>query len=153
MSFLLEQKFDIIGIQETKASPDKLPREVINIPCYHNYFVSAKRKGHSGFGLFPREKPLNIETGMGIEDFDSEGRFVRPDYEDFILMNIYFPNGKASRERLDYKMAFYDAFLAYSNALTAEGKKLVICGDMRKEKGTKALQNLDLTSSFNCMFY
>ncbi len=130
LELLLEQKFDIIGIQETKASPDKLPREAKNIPGYHNYFVSAERKGYSGVGLFSREKPLNIETGMGIEDFDREGRFIRADYADFTLMNIYFPNGKASRERLDYKMVFYDAFLDYANALIAEGKKLVICGDV-----------------------
>lgn len=67
---------------------------------------------------------------MGIEKFDREGRFLRVDYEDFTLMNIYFPNGKASQERLDYKMAFYDAFFDYANALKAESRKLVICGDV-----------------------
>ncbi|MGB9928246.1 MAG: exodeoxyribonuclease III, partial [Methanosarcina sp.] len=67
---------------------------------------------------------------MGIEKFDREGRFLRADYEDFILMNIYFPNGKASKERLEYKMDFYDAFFDYSEALKDEGKKLVICGDV-----------------------
>ena len=67
---------------------------------------------------------------MGVEKFDREGRFLRVDYEDFILMNIYFPNGKASQERLDYKMAFYDAFLDYANALNAKGKKRIICGDV-----------------------
>jgi exodeoxyribonuclease-3 len=67
---------------------------------------------------------------MGIEKFDREGRFLRADFEDFILMNIYFPNGKASLERLEYKMNFYEAFLDYANALKTEGKRLVICGDV-----------------------
>ena len=130
LDLLLEQKFDVICIQETKASLDKLPREAKNIPGYYNYFVSAERSGYSGVGTFLKEKPLKVETGMGIEEFDREGRFLRIDYEDFTLMNIYFPNGKASRERLEYKMGFYDAFLDYANALKAEGKKLVICGDV-----------------------
>ena len=130
LDLLLEQKFDVICVQETKASLDKLPREAKNIPGYYNYFVSAERSGYSGVGTFLKEKPLKVETGMGIEEFDREGRFLRGDYEDFTLMNIYFPNGKASRERLEYKMAFYDAFLDYANALKAEGKKLVICGDV-----------------------
>ncbi|MDD3248494.1 MAG: exodeoxyribonuclease III [Methanosarcina sp.] len=130
LNLLLEQKFDVICIQETKASLEKLPREAKNIPGYYNYFVSAERSGYSGVGTFLKEKPLKVETGMGIEEFDREGRFLRIDYEDFTLMNIYFPNGKASRERLEYKMAFYDAFLDYANALKAEGKKLVICGDV-----------------------
>ncbi|WP_341536959.1 exodeoxyribonuclease III [Methanosarcina barkeri] len=107
---MLEQKFDIVCIQETKVSPDKLPREAKNIPGYYNYFVSAEKNGYSGVGLFSRKKPLKLENGMGIEKFDREGRFLRADFEDFILMNIYFPNGKASLERLEYKMNFYEAF-------------------------------------------
>ncbi|KKH95429.1 exodeoxyribonuclease III [Methanosarcina sp. 1.H.T.1A.1] len=130
LDLLMDQKFDVICIQETKASLEKLPREVKNIPGYYNYFVSAERSGYSGVGTFSKEKPLNIETGMGIEEFDREGRFLRVDYDNFTLMNIYFPNGKASQERLEYKMAFYDAFFDYANALKAEGKKLVICGDV-----------------------
>lgn len=130
LDLLLEQKFDVICVQETKASLDKLPREAKNIPGYYNYFVSAERSGYSGVGTFLKEKPLKVETGMGIEEFDREGRFLRIDYNNFTLMNIYFPNGKASQERLEYKMAFYEAFLDYANALKAEGKKLVICGDV-----------------------
>jgi exodeoxyribonuclease-3 len=130
LNLLLEHKFDVICIQETKASSDKLPREVKNIPGYYTYFVSAEQNGYSGVGIFSNKKPLNVETGMGVEKFDREGRFLRVDYEDFILMNIYFPNGKASQERLDYKMAFYDAFLDYANALNAKGKKRIICGDV-----------------------
>ncbi len=130
LELLLEQKFDIVCIQETKVSPDKLPREAKNIPGYYNCFVSAEQNGYSGVGVFSKKKPLNIETGMGIEKFDREGRFLRADYEDFTLMNIYFPNGKASQERLEYKMGFYDAFLSYADTLIAEGKKLVICGDV-----------------------
>ena len=66
---------------------------------------------------------------MGIEKFDKEGRFLRVDYDDFTLMNIYFPNGKASPERLDYKMAFYNSFFDYANTLKSKRRKLVICGD------------------------
>lgn len=130
LELLLAQKFDIICVQETKVSPDKLPREIKNIPAYHNYFFSAERKGYSGVGIFSKEKPLYVEKGMGRKEFDMEGRFLRVDYKDFILMNIYFPNGKASQERLNYKMAFYATFLDYANALKEEGKKLVICGDV-----------------------
>lgn len=97
----------------------------------HYNLVSWNVNGlrYSGVGIFSKRKPLNIETGMGIEKFDREGRFLRVDYDDFILMNVYFPNGKASQERLDYKMAFYDAFFDYANSLKSEGKKLAICGE------------------------
>jgi exodeoxyribonuclease-3 len=66
---------------------------------------------------------------MGDKKFDSEGRYVRLDFQDFSLLNIYYPNGKASPERLQYKMDFYEAFLKHAEKLRKEGRKLVICGD------------------------
>ena len=60
LELLLEQKFDIVCIQETKVSPDKLPREAKNIPGYYNYFVSAEKNGYSGVGIFSKQKPLDL---------------------------------------------------------------------------------------------
>ncbi len=54
LDFLLDQKFDAICIQETKASPDKLPREVKNISGYFKYFVSAEQRSYSGVGIFSK---------------------------------------------------------------------------------------------------
>ncbi|MEF8878772.1 MAG: exodeoxyribonuclease III [Candidatus Thermoplasmatota archaeon] len=51
------------------------------------------------------------------------------EYEDFVLFNIYFPNGKKNQKRLDYKLDFYDTFLAYADNLKAEGKNIVVCDD------------------------
>ncbi|MDD4749053.1 MAG: exodeoxyribonuclease III [Methanosarcinaceae archaeon] len=130
LELLLDQKFDIICVQETKVSPEKLPKEIKNFPGYHKYFVSAERKGYSGVALFSKEKPLNLEAGLKIEEFDREGRILRADYKNFTLLNVYFPNGKASQERLSYKLNFYEAFFEYANRLKVKGKKLVICGDV-----------------------
>ena len=71
-----------------------------------------------------------MEYGFGIKKFDSEGRILIADYKDFVLLNIYFPNGKMSQERLDYKLEFYDALLDHANQLKTEGKNIVICGDL-----------------------
>ena len=95
LDLLLGHEFDIVCVQETKASEDKLPREVKNIPGYYNYFVSAERNGYSGVGTLSKKKNLNLKKGMGIKVFDRESRFLRTDYDDFVLLNIYFPNGKA----------------------------------------------------------
>ena len=71
-----------------------------------------------------------MEHGFGIRKFDCEGRIIIADYGEFTLFNIYYPNGKASPERLKYKMDFYDAFLKHADSLVKKGKKLVICGDV-----------------------
>ena len=68
--------------------------------------------------------------GSGIEAFDKEGRVLIADYGDFVLFNIYFPNGRTSHERLKYKMEFYDAFLAFVDRVRGEGRSIVVCGDL-----------------------
>lgn len=127
--FLREQP-DIFCVQETKSHEEQLPAVLTEVEGYSVYFASAERKGYSGVALYTREKPHSIGTGFGIERFDNEGRILIAEYEDFTLFNMYFPNGKASNERLQYKMDFYDAFLDYVDALKDKGKNLIICGDV-----------------------
>jgi len=121
---------DILCVQETKAQEEQFPPDLRETPGYTAYFTSAERKGYSGLALYTKEKPRIIKHGFGIERFDIEGRILIADYGDFSLFNIYFPNGKASKERLQYKMEFYDAFLDYVNELKAQGKKILVCGDV-----------------------
>ena len=130
LDWLREERPDILGIQETKSHPEQLPKELQAIDGHHVYYASAQRKGYSGVALFTKENPLNIQRGFGIDAFDEEGRTLVAEYSDFILFNVYFPNGKASPERLQYKMDFYDAFLAHLDRLRDEGKRIIICGDV-----------------------
>ena len=121
---------DIMCLQETKAMKEQLPSELQDVAGYHTYYSSAEKKGYSGVAVYSKEKPLDVKTGIGIEKFDSEGRFLILEYKNFVLFNIYYPNGKARAERLKYKMDFYEAFLEYANALKRKGKKIVVCGDV-----------------------
>ncbi len=116
-------------IQESKISEDAIPEEMRNPPGFSSYFSCAERKGYSGVAVYSKLKPLSVSSKMGKKRFDSEGRYIRLDFEDFSLLNIYYPNGKASEERLQYKLDFYDEFLAHADRLRKEGRRLVICGD------------------------
>lgn len=129
--WVLREDADIICVQETKANEDQIPDGIKHLNDHHAYFSSpVEKKGYSGVGLFTKEEPKSVIRGFGIERFDKEGRTIIADYGRFVLMDIYFPNGKMSQERLDYKMEFYDAFLNYADSLKREGKKIIICGDV-----------------------
>ncbi|MCK9151593.1 exodeoxyribonuclease III [Methanobacterium alcaliphilum] len=130
LDWFKESKVDILCIQETKASPDQLPRKLKDVGGYKSYFNSAERKGYSGVALYTSIEPKNVQNGFGIKKFDSEGRVQIADYDDFTLFNIYFPNGKMSDERLKYKLEFYDTFLDVVNNLRDQGKNIVVCGDV-----------------------
>lgn len=121
---------DVLCIQETKASPEQLSEDLTSVDGYHVYFSSAERKGYSGVATYSNVEPKEVTHGFGIEKFDNEGRILRMDYGDFLLFNIYFPNGKSSDERLAYKMEFYDAFLEHLDQLQSEGRNVIVCGDV-----------------------
>ena len=121
---------DILCIQETKAHPEQLTDDLRNVDGYESYFSSAERKGYSGVAIYTKQKPKKVEHGFGVKKFDSEGRILVAEYPKFVLMSIYYPNGKASAERLKYKMDFYDAFLKFTNKLKKQGKNIIVCGDV-----------------------
>ena len=117
---------DMLCLQETRARMEQLPPEILNIPGYHSYFVAAERGGYSGVALYSKEEPLDIQIGLGVPEFDKEGRVIIARYRDFSLFNCYFPNGGSSAERLQYKMAFYEAALDFAK----KAQNLLICGDV-----------------------
>lgn len=120
---------DILCLQETKVQMDQLSQSLLNVEGYHSFWSCAEQKGYSGVAVYSKAKPLAVDYGFGIEKFDSEGRIIVADYGYFTLLNIYFPNGQMSEERLQYKLDFYDATLDYCDKLVSQGKKLVISGD------------------------
>lgn len=131
IDWVLKENPDMLCLQETKAHPEQLSEELLNINGYKSYFSSSRiKKGYSGVAIYTKQEPLKVEHGFGIPKFDDEGRIIIADYNDFILINIYYPNGKASEERLKYKIDFYDVFLDYAENLKSKGKKIIICGDV-----------------------
>lgn len=129
LEWISEEKPDIIGLQETKIQEEQIPDELRNIEGYYSYFSFAKRKGYSGVALYTRMEPISVRYGIGIERFDGEGRIIVAEYPGFVLLNIYFPNGKRNEERLQYKLDFYDAILDFTEKMRKEGKELIIFGD------------------------
>jgi len=121
---------DILGIQETKAHPDQLDDALKAPPGYHTYWAAAERKGYSGVALYSKTEPKSVQIGLGIEEYDVEGRTIVAEYDDFVFITAYFPNGSRDHSRVPYKMAYKTAFLQYCENLRAEGKSVIFCGDV-----------------------
>lgn len=130
LDWFMREQPDILCLQEIKATPDQLPRKLKNVYGYRSFFTPAQRRGYSGVALYTKITPSNLEEGFGVDKFDTEGRIQIADFDDFLLYNIYFPNGKMSEERLRYKLEFYDAFLDHVNGMRDSGRNVIICGDL-----------------------
>ncbi|EDU37296.1 exodeoxyribonuclease III [Clostridium sporogenes] len=141
LEWIGEENPDILCIQETKLQENQLEDNIKNIDGYYSYFSFAHKKGYSGVATYTKEEPISVKHGIGIERFDSEGRILITEFKDFILLNIYFPNGQRDEERLQYKLDFYEALFNYCDELVEEGKKLVICGDYNTAHNEIDLKN------------
>ena len=128
-AWLLEENPDILCVQETKAHPDQLDDHLLNAHDYHSFWSSAEKKGYSGTAIFAKKEPISMQTKVGVEALDKEGRMICLEYEKFFIINVYFPNGKAREERLDYKMDYYAAHLKFIEELRKKGKAVIVCGD------------------------
>ncbi|MGI6721230.1 MAG: exodeoxyribonuclease III [Anaerovoracaceae bacterium] len=122
--FLEEADPDVLCLQETKMQEGQAE---VPTPGYHQYWCSAERKGYSGTLILSKEEPLEVSTGIGMQEHDHEGRVISARYADFTLVDVYVPNSGAELARLEYRMEWEDAFRSY--LLGIEGP-VVVCGDM-----------------------
>ena len=120
---------DILCLQEIKAKKEQLQPEEMEIPGYQTVWNSAERPGYSGVAVYYKQNPSQISFGLGLDEFDNEGRVIRLDLQDFTLFNVYFPNGQRGQERVDYKLCFYGKLLEICDLLHSSGKKVIITGD------------------------
>lgn len=130
----------IIAIQETKATPDQLPPEVVSRPGWQAFWDSSRvKKGYSGVGAFTQLAPLKVTAELPDPRYQGEGRLLHLEYPDFHLFNGYFPNGGAAEidengmptgkfKRVPYKMGFFEQFLRLVIECKKE-KPVVVCGD------------------------
>ena len=133
-SWLMIERPDIFCLQEIKSTAEQLSEEIRNPAGYHSYFDSPKeKKGYSGVALYSKIKPEKVEFALGVSGsahLDVEGRLIVAHYKDFVLLNVYFPNGGGGPERLKYKLDFYDEFLKFIEKLRKTGKPIIFCGDI-----------------------
>lgn len=130
--WILEHNPDVFCLQETKAHPDQLGDDLRNPGGYSAYFDHSKlKKGYSGVAIYTKILPTLTEDAflLSPDSTDQEGRFYQVEYEDFVLINCYFPNGGGLPERLAYKLSFYDAFILHLDRLIQSNKEVIVCGD------------------------
>ncbi|TVR88635.1 MAG: exodeoxyribonuclease III [Saprospirales bacterium] len=123
------EKPDVICIQETKAQPEDVDLTPFEEMGYHPFWHSAEKKGYSGVLTMSLEKPRSTEIGMGVEQYDREGRVIRTDFKDFSALNCYFPSGTSGDARQAVKMQFLEDFYDWARDLKKSIPRLVIPGD------------------------
>jgi exodeoxyribonuclease-3 len=123
-----EEQVDFLGLQEIKAEADQIPETIFERGYKFQSINSSSKKGQSGVALYTDIK--GEADGCSHVDILDEGRINAYHFDNIAYFNVYFPNGQRNEERLAYKLAFYERFLAHINSLRAEGKSIIVCGDV-----------------------
>lgn len=126
LDFFKEIDADAFCIQESKLQEGQI---ALDLPGYYQYWNYAEKKGYSGTAIFTKKEPLSVTYGIGVEEHDHEGRVITLEYDHYFLVTCYTPNAQNELARLDYRMSWEDAFLAYINGLNAK-KPVIFCGDL-----------------------
>jgi exodeoxyribonuclease-3 len=133
---------DVVGIQETKLQESQVTEAMKSIQDYRlDLACATHRKGYSGVATFYRKPPEAICHGLGVDHYDQEGRIQELDFGDFVLFNVYFPNGQSSDERLQYKLDFYRDFFARADDLKNRGRHVIVSGDFNTAHNEIDLKN------------
>jgi exodeoxyribonuclease-3 len=97
------------------------------LPDYWSYWHGGP-KGYSGVSLHVRKSAFLDRPVFGHPGFDNECRIVDARLgSELVVASVYVPNGGK-----DYtaKLSFLNSMRAYVAGLHAEGRRLVLCGDM-----------------------
>jgi exodeoxyribonuclease-3 len=145
LDWMARQDADVVCVQELKAQDADLAADMRAIHGMTGYFHFAEKKGYSGVGLYARHAPERVTEGIGVAEFDAEGRYLRADWPGLSVISLYVPSGSSSPERQAAKFRFLDEFGPHLEALRAEaeqtGREIVLCGDWNIAPTEKDLKN------------
>jgi len=117
---------DILCIQEIKANdPPEIP---LDLSDYRWYWFPAEKKGYAGTAILTRVTPIAVKKGMGIPEFDREGRVLTLELNGVYVVNAYFPHSQRGLTRLDFKLRFNTAIEDYVEELRKK-KPVILAGD------------------------
>ncbi len=141
VAWMANQHADIVCLQELKAQAADLTAEMQMPLDYHGYFHYADKKGYSGVGIYTKAKPDKVIVGLGIAEFDQEGRYIEVQFGKLSVISLYLPSGSSGEERQAVKFKFMAAFMPHLSDLYASGREVLICGDWNIAHTEKDLKN------------
>jgi exodeoxyribonuclease-3 len=122
------EPWDIVCLQEIKATHDDIPRSLKAPRSSHAAFLPAERKGYSGVAIYAKAPP-GIVAGFGCREFDAEGRYLEAHFAELTVISVYLPSGSSGPHRQASKFRFLEAFLPHLAKLRKRKREIVLCGD------------------------
>ncbi len=129
LDWLAASRADIVCVQELKAQAADLAQPMLAPHGYTGCFHFAEKKGYSGVAIYSRRSPARVVEGIGVPEFDREGRFLRADFGRLSVVSLYLPSGSSSAQRQQAKFRFMASFAPRLAEMARDGREHLLCGD------------------------
>lgn len=128
--WLASNRPDVLCLQEVRAWPSQVPAELRCPPGYNTRFLNGGKQGYAGVATYSRPAADRHVEGSGLSWADEEGRVLRSEFGGLVVVNLYAPSGSSSPDRQILKFEYLKHFARFGQALLAEGRPAIICGDL-----------------------
>lgn len=136
-----KESADFVCLQEIKVTREALAKteDLLHPGQFESVWHSAEKPGYSGLVTYSRKEPIEVRAGLGHVEIDREGRWLETDFKlsdfgagagEMTLINSYFPNSQRDHARLGYKLDFLRRAKKRLEILRAEGRTVLLCGDL-----------------------
>ncbi len=123
------QQADVICLQEIRAQEDQVDKPEFHVDGYQRFLHPAEKKGYSGVAIYTRHEPEEVVTGLGLDEFDREGRYLEARYPGLSVVSLYLPSGTSGDERQAVKYRMMGRFLEHMRQCREGPREYIICGD------------------------
>jgi exodeoxyribonuclease-3 len=129
LEWLEEAEPDVVCLQELKAPQNKFPAAAMEKAGYGAIWQG--QKSWNGVAILARDAdPVETRRGLPGDLNDLHSRYLEAAVNGVLIACLYAPNGNpAPGPKFDYKLAWYERFLAHAEDLLATGAPVVLAGD------------------------
>lgn len=136
--FLEKYNIDILNLQETKLVEGwNIQKELQLTADWHIYQnIASSRKGYAGVASISKIHMAQLPIDMPNKRFQEEGRMLLLQFQDYRVINIYFPQGDRTKKDVPYKLEVCDYITEMLRSMPGQW---IVSGDFNM-----AQQELDL---------
>src|SRR5918998_3524322 len=129
LRWLSEAEPAVVCLQELKAPQEKFPEAAIREAGYGA--VWQGQKSWNGVAILARgADPAESRRDLPGDAEDGQSRYIEAAVNGILIGCVYLPNGNpAPGPKYDYKLRWFERFIAHAGSLIGTGGPVVLAGD------------------------
>ena len=129
LEWLEREQPDVACLQELKAMDGAFPQSELLARGYHALWKG--QRSWNGVAILARgTEPLEIRRELPGDPSDDHSRYLEAAVHGIVVACLYLPNGNPQPgPKFDYKLAWFERFIAHAATLYRSGHPVVMAGD------------------------